>query len=304
MKRTYQGLALVFFLAINLLSATSARADNDSNQYLKVKYTTISSPVIQTTAAPQEVTFAVFIETDGYQLVENDLTCNDGPSTIPATTTEIAKNDFSASCKFKYDNLSQPGLRTIFLSTRYASPGVARLKLIPANAKIIYPIREKDSFGQNVVKNIYAFDLYSRQSLWLGAPVAINPPQSFKYPGFPKASDAFIVFDARNPKPVNFKVTINVKSKTFSSICADQSPAGLTNETKIFTKQLIWANWGPYPISTSKQLRTDSYLDPVLKGKKHDMSCSYFIGLKNPIFEGIQVAYVESAVRSVQFPKK
>jgi hypothetical protein len=304
MKRAGMGFALIFSLVISSLFPTSVQADDNSNQYLRVKYTTITNPIIQTSAAQQEVTFTAFIETGGYQLVENDLTCNDGRSTISATPTEIAKNEFSASCKFNHDNSSQPGLRNIYLSTRYSSPGVASLKLIPANAKIIYPIDEKDSFGQNVVKNTYAFDLYSRQSVWLVAPVAINPPQSFKYPSFPKASDAYIVFDARNPKPVDFKVTINGRSKTFSSSCADQSAAGLTNETKIFTKQLIWAHWGPYSISTSKQVRTHSYLDPLLKGKKRDMSCSYLIGLKNPIFAGVQVAYVESAVRSVQFPKK
>jgi len=309
MKRTGMGLALIFSISISSLFPTSVQADDNSNQYLRVKYTTITNPVIQTSASPQEVTFTANIQTDVYQLKAGDLECSDGQSQVGAIIKQIATNEFSASCTYTYDSSSKAGLRTIFLtnnvfSPNYVAPGRPILKLIPANAKIIYPIKEKDSFGIDVIKNFYAFELYARLNFWVAAPVAINPPQGFKYPGFPKSSEDFIVFDARRPSPVAFKVNINNKSKIFSGSCADQSVPGLSNETRIYRKEAIWAFRGPFEISTSKSVRSYSYLTSDTKGKKLDMSCSYFIGLKNPVFEGIQVAYVESSVRSVQFPKK
>ncbi len=303
MKRYFLSVLMVLTIFITSLSAPIAQSNVNQDQYLKVRYTTITNPVIQTTASPQEVTYTAFIETDGYQIIDNDLTCNDGGSVVPASQTEIAKNNFSASCTFKYDNASQTGLRTIYMSTRFAVQGSANLKLIPANAKIIYPVAEKDSFGQTVIKNVSAFEMFSRQSAWLGAPVAINPPQNFKYPNFPKISDAFIVFEARYPQPVDFKVSIDKRSKTFSAKCADQTPPGFKNETKIYRKELLWGGWGPFAISAGKPV-TGSYLESPLKGKKVNLSCAYLISLKNPIFPGIQIAYVESPLKTVQFPKK
>jgi hypothetical protein len=304
MKRAGMGFALIFSLVISSLFPTSVQADDNSNQYLRVKYTSITNPVIQTSSSPQAVTLTAYIQTDGYQLIDGALGCSDNQTQVAAVAKQIATNEFTASCTFAYDSSSKAGLRTIFFSTPYATPGRPILKLIPANAKIIYPIKEKDSFGLDVIKNFYAFDLYARLNFWVAAPVAINPPQGFKYPGFPKSSEDFIVFDERRPSPVAFKVNINNKSKIFSGSCADQSVPGLSNETRIYRKEAIWAFRGPFEISTGKSVRSYSYLTSYTKGKKLDMSCSYFIGLKNPVFEGIQVAYVESAVRSVQFPKK
>ncbi len=303
MKRFFlSGVSLVTLVIISL-STPSALSNVNQDQYLRVKYTTISNPIIQTNSSPQEVNFSVLIETDGYQIEENDLICNDGGSNISAKLIELVKNEYSATCTFKYDNASQTGLRTIYMSTRFALQGAANLRLIPANAKIIYPVKEKDSFGQTVIRNVSAFDMFSRQSAWLGAPVAINPPQNFKYPNFPKVSDAFIVFEARYPQPVDFKVSIDKRSKTFSAKCADQTPPGFKNETKIYRKELLWGGWGPFAISAGKPV-TGSYLESPLKGKKVNLSCAYLISLKNPIFPGIQIAYVESLLKTVQFPKK
>ena len=304
MKRAGLGFAIIFTFVISSLNPTAVRADDTAIQYLRVKYTTITNPVIQTSASPQAVTLTAYIQTDGYQLIDGALGCSDNQTPVAAVAKQLATNEFSASCTFTYDSSSKPGLRTIFFSTSYATPGRPILKLIPANAKIIYPIKENDSFGINVTKNVYAFDLFARLNFWIAAPVAINPPQNFKYPSFPKNSEDFIIFDARKPSPVAFKVNINNKSKIFSASCADQGAPGLLNETRIYRKEVIWGFRGPFEISTSKSARSYSYLTSDTKGKKLDMSCSYFIGLKNPIFEGIQVAYVESAVRSVQFPKK
>ena len=303
MKRALLTVVLVLTVFITSLSTPIAQSSANQDQYLRVKFTTISNPIVRTTAIAQEVTFTAFIETDGYQLVENDLTCNDGPSTIPATSIEVAQNDFSVSCTFKYDNSSQSGLRTIFLSARYAPPEAPSLKLIPANSKIIYPIKEKDSFGQTVIKSVSAFDILLRRSVWLGTPIAINPPQAFKYPSFPQVFDVYTVFDVRNPKPVNFNVTINKRSKTFSSNCADQTSPGLSKETIIYRKDLLWGGWGPYAISTKKSA-PESYLTSNLIGKKLNLSCTYLISLKNAIYEGIHVSYVESSLKTVQFPKK
>jgi hypothetical protein len=308
MKRTGMGLALIFSISISSLFPTSVQADDNSNQYLRVKYTTITNPVIQTSASPQDVTFTANIQTDVYQLKAGDLECSDGQSQVGAIIKQIATNEFSASCTYTYDSSSKAGLRTIFLtnnvfSPNYVAPGRPILKLIPANAKVIYPIKEKDSFGLDVIKNIYAFNMFARMNFWVTAPLAINPPQAFKYPNFPKNSDQYVIFDARKPAPATFKVSINKKSKTFSVSCADQSIPGLSNETRIYRKELIWGAWGPFSISTGKSVNNIPYLTSDTKGKKLDMSCSYFINLKNPVFEGIQVAYVESAVRSVQFPK-
>ena len=304
MKRALLGFALVFSFVPSSLFPTSVEADDTTIQYLRVKYTTINNPLVQTASSPQEVTFTAYIQTDGYQLIEGDFSCNDNQIVVPAIAKQIEPNEFAASCTYNYDKNTKTGLRNIYMSTRYVPVGMSGLKAIPANAKIIYPIKEKDSFGQDVTRKTYAFDLYSRQSSWLGAPVAINPPQNFVYPGFPKNSEGFIIFDARSSSPVNFKVNINTKTKVFSASCADQKVLGLSNETRIYWKELIWGAWGPFPISTSKSVRTYPYLTSHTKGKNLDMSCSYFISLKNPIFAGIQVTYVESAIRSVQFPKK
>lgn len=304
MKRAGLGFALIFTFVTSSLSPTAVRGDDSANQSLRVKYTTITNPVIQTSASPQAVTLTAYIQTDGYQLIDGALKCSDGQTTVDAVAEQLATNEFSASCTYTYDSSSKAGLRTLSLSTLGAAPGRPILKLIPANAKVIHPLKEKDSFGINVTKNVYAFDLFARLNFWVAAPVAINPPQSFKYPGFPKNSEDFIIFDARKPSPVAFKVNINNKSKIWSASCADQGAPGLLNETRIYRKEVIWGWQGIFEISTNKSARSYSYLTSDTKGKKLDMSCSYFIGLKNAVFEGIQVAYVESAVRSVQFPKK
>lgn len=289
---------------LGILPASSSNAEPTKIQYLKLKYTTITNPVIQTTTGAQSVIFNAFFETDGYAIVDGDLRCSDNASEIASVVTKLNQNEYSASCTFKYTDSSTSGLRPIYMSTRYEMADRPRLLVIPANAKMIYPVKEKDSFGLEQVRNIYAYELFARQAILISAPVAINPPAAFKYPNFPEFMGSHTIFDVRNSLPNEFNLTINRKAKSFSGSCKDQIPLALTDEAKIHRKSLLWGTWGSLTLEAGKKATSHSYLSGYFRGKELKFLCSYFVGLKNPIFGGVQVSYVESVTRTVRFPNK
>jgi hypothetical protein len=274
-------------------------AEENSNQYLRLKYSTIKNPIVQNSSIPQDVTLTAFFQTDNYQISDGDLVCNEDSIEINAVSTMLSSNEFSVSCTYRYDKTSVSALKVISM---YSSK--PNLIIIPLNAKVIYPVKYRDDFGQIATKNLYAYEIYARGTSLIGFPVAINPPQTYRYPNFQQDLGTYTIFDARIFSTATLNLTINKKTKTFTPSCIGPDTVGLLKETRIPMKILFNGEMGYSPIATNNGGMSYPYTKPSYSGKKLDLSCAYLVGLKDPTLAGLNIAYFESPIKAIQFPTK
>lgn len=277
---------------------------------LRLNYTTISNPVVNTSSGPVSVEFTAFFNLESGQIAEGDLTCSRGPQAI---INKLSDGSYSATCSMSFDASVPPGVQVVFIYS-YGAPN-KDVKIIPANASMTYTKKEQDSFGQSVINSYYSYELWDLKSAYYtAAPIVINPPSNFKLPNFPVESGAYVIFDVRKNATSPLVVKLDNTRKTFSVRCPTPK---VPKELIPFIDPI-----GKYLISDQGTLRSFSgdeskirfrYFDDKdftwglvdFRGKKVNLSCLSIVRMKKgSVYSGIMLTYGESSPKLVNFPRK
>lgn len=295
-------------LQVGLLAVASSNSHASSVQpvTLRVQYTTVENPVVYTSDSKSEVKFTAYLRVENYDLMDGDLVCLLF-NPVDAIIVKISEGRFAATCTIKFDTQTPSGIQSIFMRERQELIGnQQKFRMIPDNARSIYTAVGKDSFGQPLESSAYGYEIFSQGVMFVRTPIAINPPANYSFPSFPKESNAFIIFDVRNSVSKDLKTSLDAKRKILSVECPNTSLPKIPQITAGKTSRtiLVFTNWGSRYLADKETKFKIEYLSSDFKGKKHNLTCSYFVGVKDRAYQDLPLTYVESNPKLITFPKK
>ncbi len=306
MSRTIKVFLISLPLCLLTVVPSASHASSFQSITLRVQYTTVENPVVHTTESTSEVKFTAYLRVENYDLADGDLVCFLF-DTVYATIVKIGEGEFTATCSIKFGAQTPSGIQTIFMKEKQEMIGnQQKFRLIPDNARSIYTAIVKDSFGQPLESSAYGYEIFNPGAMFVRAPIAINPPANYSFPAFPKESNAFIIFDVRKAISKDLKTSLDAKRKILSVECPTiplpRIPQISTGKT--FRTILVFRHWGSRYLTDKENKFNIDYLTSDFKGKKLNLTCSYFIGVKDRAYQDLPLTYVESTSKMVTFPKK
>jgi len=307
--RKYFGF-ICLMISAQLVTTTPeiARAQSESPVILKVLYTTVLNPVIQVANSPADVEFIAYLNVSNYQLTDGDLVCGDKYPPAQAKVTQIGPDYYSAKCTLTFAQSTSSILTTIRMTGKQEMIGnQTKFKLIPANAYQQYTAQSKDSFGQTVENTLFGYEIFSQYNYnFVTAVVAVNPPSTFSYPRFPLESNAYVIFDVRNSLAKDLQIKSDPKRKSMSVTCQKNPLLGThpVPSRNVTRTVLVLKNWRSIYNSVNEYTFNVDYLTREYKGQKLNLTCSYFVGIKDRLFGDHVMTYVESKPKLVNFPKR
>lgn len=289
---------LVFTAVTLLIFCNQTFAFADVYKYVRVSYTTIDKPVVQTTAGATEVNFSLHASYAEGPLLPEDLDCIhfDGTRFRPELKT-IGADEYLIVCRFQIKADAQSGLQHVYIGTNYLKPS-NYFTFIPSNAINFRDLKGKDSFGQTTTTRTLNYESLINYAMIFGADIAVNPPASYKYPELPILNGETVIFDSKYSPKGKLKVILDKSKKTFSFSCPNPYvPSNLSKQTK-YSRTLITMNEksNVYDSDTLSTMKLSYALKPY-KGQTVAFTCAKFAQVGQTY-----VSYYESQVVVVKFP--
>lgn len=295
MVKIHRQLSLLLATLLTLLVITESTnlASAEEPILVKVLYTKIDKPMVDTTNEPQLVKYSVIVISESRPIVPSDFYCLSPVTPIEPEITALSNQEYEITCQILFDSTVKTGIARILLRQRN------NINLFPSNLKNTSPTVYQNDFGKEVITNRYDFEtILQRGADPTFALVAVNAPKDFEFPSLPKLGADTIVFDSRNITTKEMKVLLEKSKRKFSIDCPLVAPKSIR-----ITRKLYAVSFGSFVGSFVNKLPTFSYTDKKFKGRTLNIQCSVLaftsVGAKEMI---LPVSYTESRAVKFKFP--
>lgn len=257
---------------------------------VRVIYTSIDQPVLKIADSPQVANFFVKVRSPDRLLRPSDFYCMSETAATEPLIMPLDNFEYQITCSTTFQLTTTSGIKNVSLKAR-------TVNLIADNAVNTSPSEETDSFGQPNGAKTFDFNRFETLA-FTSALIAVNPPQTFQYPQFPKEGTGYVLFDTRNQTFLPLKIAVNKKTKKVTINCPDPVIAKIGPIQKYHL-----LNLGSIPGARLTQIPKFNYLQKEFRGKNLILKCSTINSIKIGNFN-LPIAYTESKPTQITFPAK